>query len=125
MFDGVLKQCQFLVYFWYSVSRSLMFAYIFLLKKKLATLSFIQSDFLTVLALQNCQPFRNTLSFWFVGEENQQQPMSSWVTPKVNLCGYLKFSLGPAPRPGRVMVLMCVSVCLSVCLFVPSSSLDL
>ena len=28
------------------------------------------------------------------------------------------FSLGPAPRPGRVMVLMCVSVCLPVCLLV-------
>ena len=26
------------------------------------------------------------------------------------------FSLGPAPRPGPVMVLMCVSVCSSVCL---------
>ena len=30
----------------------------------------------------------------------------------------LFFSLGPAPRPGRVMVLMCVCVCLSVCLSV-------
>ena len=27
------------------------------------------------------------------------------------------FSLGPAPRPGRVMVLMCLSVCLCACLF--------
>ena len=29
------------------------------------------------------------------------------------------FSLGPAPRPGRVMVLMCVSVCVHVCLPAP------
>ena len=29
------------------------------------------------------------------------------------LCPYPLFSLGPAPRPGRVMVLMCLFVCLS------------
>ena len=28
------------------------------------------------------------------------------------------FSLGPAPRPGRVMVLMCVCVCVLVCVLV-------
>ena len=27
-----------------------------------------------------------------------------------------KFSLGPAPRPGRVMVLMCLCVCVCACL---------
>ena len=26
------------------------------------------------------------------------------------------FSLGPAPRPGQIMVLMCLSVCVSACL---------
>ena len=33
------------------------------------------------------------------------------------------FSLGPAPRPGQVMVLMCVFVCLFVCLSVCPPSL--
>ena len=30
----------------------------------------------------------------------------------------IHFSLGPALRPVRVMMLICLSVCLSVCLFV-------
>ena len=32
-----------------------------------------------------------------------------------------KFSLGPALRPGRVMVLMCLSVCVLVCLSPPEA----
>ena len=34
---------------------------------------------------------------------------------------FTDFSLGPALRPGGVMVLMCLLVCLFVCLLVPSS----
>ena len=33
---------------------------------------------------------------------------------------YYLFSLGPAPRLGRVMVLMCVCVCMSVCVCPPT-----
>ena len=45
---------------------------------------------------------------------------------EINVCRLaVLFSLGPAPRPGRVMVLMCVSVCVSACVSVPPRSLDL
>ena len=48
-------------------------------------------------------------------------PFFLWATDKNKL-----FSLGPVPRPGRVMVLMCLCVrlhmCMSLCLSLPQSS---
>ena len=62
----------------------------------------------------------------------QQQKNPEWLKQKftylvfkrmlwdisANWCSQ-SFPLGPAPRPGRVMLLMCVSICMFVCLSPP------
>ena len=49
----------------------------------------------------------------FPKEEKYKKVMSK-IEEKKKVMG--QFSLGPAPRPGQVIVLMCGCVCLSVCL---------
>ena len=65
--------------------------------------------------------------FWFPIVENINQGCT-WtrivcispieITLPAIICCIVYSSLGPAPRPGRVIVMMCLCECVSVCLFV-------